>query len=81
MKKQRINWLKFSDVCFMKFVVVDFNRVHVKGPQGLSSYIDNDMSIEDARAFYKRKLEDGYKAISINDAPSECLHSALTYGD
>jgi len=77
MKKKKVHWLKYSDLCYMRFEETD-KGVHVKGPLGLSAYKDTVMSKEEARAYWEELVSHGYR--KTDDPPSEHFHDAITYG-
>jgi hypothetical protein len=75
-------WYQYKDstVSYLQFTVKSNKLVHIKGPLGLSQYIDNDLDIELARTKLKLYIKLGYHLIT-KDIPNSTYFSAITYGN
>lgn len=75
-------WLQWkdSDMLYISFDV-EGNKVHVKGPIGMITYIDEIMPIQQARKYWEKKVKkEGWHRIPIEKAPNKHYHDAITYG-
>ena len=80
--EKKVYWLQYKESCiaYLSFEEIQHNMIQVKGPLGAASYIDEKMSREEARLYWKNRVADGYRVISPDQAPNSSVHNALTYG-
>ena len=77
---ERTFWLKFSNIQYMQFEIQN-QGIWVKGPLGLSDSINESMTVDNARKYWKELVGVGYHRIPTSEAPGYHYFEALMYGN